>query len=238
VHQGYQNVVAAYALSQPEGGLIPKSATGKQDWDTSLKRQLEFYTWLSSADGAIGGGATNSWNGDYSKYPSGVSTFYDMAYQKPLCIVYMDPPSNKWFGMQVWPVERIAKLYYIMASNGETNSENFKMAKTIVEKWIDWAIDYTFVNKKPVTDSEGYYLDASGKRIMGGANPAVATVDDPGQFWILGGEEWVGQPDTWKGFSSRTTKRPKNGKMARQLTRTTVSGRKLISQLPMRNSTV
>jgi hypothetical protein len=201
-HQAYQNPVAAYALSQPEGGLIPKSATGQQDWNTSLKRQLEFYTWLLTSEGAVGGGATNSWNGDYNKYPAGVSTFYNMAYHE--APVYADPPSNNWFGFQAWSLERVAELYYILASNGDTTSENFKMAKTVISRWVDWALDYTFVNKKPVTDSSGYYLDASGSRILGGANPAVATVSAPGQFYIPSNQEWIGQPDTWNGYSSFT----------------------------------
>lgn len=201
-HQAYQNVVAAYALSQPQGGLIPKSATGQQDWNTSLNRQLEFYTWLLTSEGAVGGGATNSWNGDYQKYPSGVSTFYNMAYQE--APVYLDPPSNNWFGFQTWSLERIAELYYILASNGDTTSDNFKMAKTVIQRWVDWALDYTFVNKKPVTDSAGYYLDASGSRILGGANPVVATTGAPGQFYVPGNQEWVGQPDIWNGFSSFT----------------------------------
>ena len=37
----------------------PATPTGR----TSLTRQLEFYTWLQSAEGAIAGGATNSWDG-------------------------------------------------------------------------------------------------------------------------------------------------------------------------------
>lgn len=74
-HQGYQNVVAAYALSDSDGGLIPSSATAGQDWENSLKRQLEFYTWLQSSEGAIAGGATNSYQGAYKAYPAGTSTF-------------------------------------------------------------------------------------------------------------------------------------------------------------------
>ena len=46
--------------------LTPKSSTGKSDWATSLTRQIEFLTWLQSAEGAIAGGATNSWDGHYA----------------------------------------------------------------------------------------------------------------------------------------------------------------------------
>lgn len=203
MHQGYQNVVAAYALSQQDGGLIPDSPTAQVDWNTSLTRQLEFYTWLQSAEGAIAGGATNSFNGAYEAYPAGTSTFYGMAYDD--APVYHDPPSNNWFGMQAWGVERIAELYYILASNGDTSSQNFQMAKQVVENWIDWSTDYVFVNERPITDSEGYYLDAQNNRILGGNNVQVATTAAQGEFWIPSNLEWQGQPNTWNGFSNHTT---------------------------------
>ncbi|WP_042201000.1 glycoside hydrolase family 48 protein [Paenibacillus camerounensis] len=198
-HQGYQNVVAAYALSDPDGGLVPSSATAGQDWSNSLKRQLEFYTWLQSAEGAIAGGATNSYDGAYKAYPAGTSTFYGMAYDD--APVYHDPPSNNWFGMQAWSVERVAELYYILASSGDTSSENFQMAKQVIENWVDWSSDYAFAGSRPVTDAEGYYLDSAGNRILGGDNPQVATVAAPGEFWIPGNVEWTGQPDTWTSFA-------------------------------------
>lgn len=199
-HQGYQNVVAAYALSDPDSGLIPNSPTAGQDWATSLSRQLEFYTWLQSNEGAIAGGATNSYDGAYKAYPTGTSTFYGMAYDD--APVYHDPPSNNWFGMQAWGVERIAELYYILASSGDTTSENFQMAKQITENWVDWSMDYVFAGSRPVTDSDGYYLDQQGNRVLGGDDPQIATVSAPGEFWIPSNLEWSGKPDTWNGFSN------------------------------------
>ncbi|RUS47809.1 glycoside hydrolase family 48 protein [Cohnella sp. AR92] len=201
-HQAYQNPVTAYALSTAAGGLVPASATAQSDWNTSLTRQLEFYTWLLSSEGGMGGGATNSWNGSYSAYPSGVSQFYGLAYQE--APVYHDPNSNTWFGFQSWPLERVAELYYILASSGDTSSQNFQMAKNIIQKWIDWSIDYVFVDQKPVTDSDGYYLNSSGQRVLGGTNPSIATTSAPGEFWIPSTLEWSGQPDTWNGYSAFT----------------------------------
>lgn len=201
-HQGYQNVVAAYALSDPDSGLIPNSPTAGQDWATSLSRQLEFYTWLQSNEGAIAGGATNSYDGAYKAYPAGTSTFYGMAYDD--APVYHDPPSNNWFGMQAWGVERIAELYYILASGGDTTSENFQMAKQITENWVDWSMDYVFTDSRPVTDSDGYYLDQQGNRVLGGDDPQIATVSAPGEFWIPSNLEWSGKPDIWNGFSNHT----------------------------------
>ncbi|MBB3698905.1 glycoside hydrolase family 9 protein [Flammeovirga yaeyamensis] len=130
-HFGYQNPVAAYALSQVEE-LKPVSANGVRDWTTSLDRQLEFYTWLQSAEGGIAGGATNSWNGDYSAYPAGKSTFYEMAYDENP--VYHDPGSGGWFGWQVWSMERIAELYYI---------NNDPRARDLITKWANWAVKET-----------------------------------------------------------------------------------------------
>ncbi len=125
-HFGYQSPIAAYALSQ-DSGLKVKSSTGATDWDKSLKRQLEFYQWLQSSEGAIAGGATNSINGRYEAIPSGTSTFYGMAYDEDP--VYHDPSSNKWFGMQTWSMQRLAEYLY------KTNDAT---AKKILDKWVSW----------------------------------------------------------------------------------------------------
>lgn len=127
-HQGYQNPFAAWALSTvPE--LTPKAPTAKSDWSTSLTRQLEFLRWLQSTEGGIAGGCTNSWEGRYGTPPAGTPTFYGMAYDwQP---VYHDPPSNNWFGMQCWGMERVAELYY--ASGNAT-------AQELLEKWVAWVV--------------------------------------------------------------------------------------------------
>ena len=137
-HFGYQNPVAAYALSTFDP-LKPVTPNGARDWGTSLDRQLEFYQWLQSDEGAIAGGATNSWNGDYSPYPSGTPTFYDMAYTE--APVYKDPGSNTWFGWQAWSMERMAEYYYIT---------NDSRAAQVLQKWADWV-------KSEVVLSNGTY---------------------------------------------------------------------------------
>lgn len=133
-HAGYQNPMAAYALTN-DSAMAPKSTTGKSDWTTSLSRQLEFYRWLQSSEGAIAGGATNSWEGDYGTPPSGTSTFYGMYYDP--APVYHDPPSNQWFGMQAWSMERVAEYYQ---QTGDAT------AKTVLDKWVTWAMSKTTVN--------------------------------------------------------------------------------------------
>ncbi|MGW0735271.1 glycoside hydrolase family 48 protein [Streptomyces sp. NPDC002851] len=132
-HGGYQNPLAAHALSG-YAPLAPKSASAKADWAASLKRQIEFYRWLQSAEGALAGGATNSWQGHYAEPPAGTPTFYGMAYdEKP---VYHDPPSNQWFGFQAWSMERLAAYYK------ETGDAD---AKAVLDKWVTWALSETTI---------------------------------------------------------------------------------------------
>ncbi|WP_083661105.1 glycoside hydrolase family 48 protein [Actinophytocola xanthii] len=133
-HFGYQNPMAAWVLSNVDA-LEPRSATAVADWDTSFDRQLEFYRWLQSAEGGIAGGATNSWQGRYAQPPAGASTFYGMYYDwQP---VYHDPPSNRWFGMQTWSMQRIAELYYATGN---------AQAGQLLDKWVDWAMANTTVD--------------------------------------------------------------------------------------------
>ncbi|MFI5531798.1 glycoside hydrolase family 48 protein [Kitasatospora sp. NPDC051853] len=133
-HGGYQNPMAAYALVN-DPALAPKSATGKADWATSLTRQVEFVQWLQSSEGAIAGGATNSWEGSYATPPAGTPTFYGMYYDE--APVYHDPPSNQWFGFQTWGLERVAEYYY---ASGDAK------AKAVLDKWVTWALGKTTFN--------------------------------------------------------------------------------------------
>ena len=127
-HFGYQNPVAAWVLST-HTDFIPQSPTAQGDWGTSLQRQMEFYRWLQSAEGAIAGGATNSVNGNYSAHPAGVSTFYGLAYDEDP--VYHDPGSNTWFGWQAWSVERVAEYYYLTGDS---------LAEDILDDWVPWVL--------------------------------------------------------------------------------------------------
>jgi hypothetical protein len=133
-HFGYQNPVAAWALIN-EPALQPDSPTANADWTASLQRQIEFYRWLQSAEGGIAGGATNSWEGAYAEPPAGTATFYGLFYdEKP---VFHDPPSNQWFGFQVWSMQRVAEYYWI---TGDPQVED------LLANWVDWAMANTTVN--------------------------------------------------------------------------------------------
>ncbi len=127
-HGGYQNPLAAYVLAKVPG-FTPASPTGARDWELSLGRQLEFYRWLQSAEGGIAGGASNGGAGRYAAYPSGTHTFYGLGYDPHP--VYHDPPSNSWFGFQVWSMDRVAQYYYV------TGDEH---AKVILERWSAWVV--------------------------------------------------------------------------------------------------
>jgi hypothetical protein len=137
IHEGYQNPLAAFALST-DTNLIPKSPTAKADWATSLTTQLNLYQWLQSAEGGIAGGVTNNWGGNYGdagKPPTGDPTFDGMYYDwEP---EYHNPPSNQWFGYQTWPMERVAEYYYASGN---------AQAKSILDKWVKWAESVTTVN--------------------------------------------------------------------------------------------
>ncbi|GAB3647911.1 glycoside hydrolase family 48 protein [Glycomyces tarimensis] len=131
VHQGYQNVMAAYALSEE---LAPDSPTAAGDWSTSLDTQLEFLEWLqvpagSPGAGAIAGGATNNWQGNYGT-PDSSAEFNGMAYDwQP---VWNDPPSNNWFGFQAWGMDDVATYYY------HTGDQR---AGDLLEPWVAWVLD-------------------------------------------------------------------------------------------------
>jgi hypothetical protein len=127
-HFGYQNPVAAWALSTVPS-FVPDSPTAQSDWTQSLDRQLEFYRWLQSAEGAIAGGATNSWNGSYATPPAGTPTFYGMFYDD--CPVYEDPCSNEWTGFQAWSMQRIAEYIHLVDDPA---------AEELLSNWVDWLI--------------------------------------------------------------------------------------------------
>jgi hypothetical protein len=53
--------------------------------------------------------------------------FYGMAYNE--APVFSDPPSNEWFGFQVWSVQRVAEYYY---ASGDVKAE------VMLDRWVDW----------------------------------------------------------------------------------------------------
>ena len=188
-HEFYQNPLAAYALladSNLNGAM--KSSNATKDYQTSLARQLEFYLWLQASNGPIAGGATNSNRGRYAPYSEGIlnedgstknvsSTFYDMLYvEHP---VYLDPGSNHWIGNQVWALQRLAELYYVVKTDGDNSGVTLSDGTTIeaalekiLDKWVEWSL------------AEGIKLK------------------DDGTYEIAASLDWEGEPDTWTGSAS------------------------------------
>ncbi|MFR2341349.1 MAG: glycoside hydrolase family 48 protein [Ruminococcus sp.] len=122
-HEFYQNPLAAYALAYDTNLSSNMKAQGAvEDFKKSFQTQMEYYLWLLSNDGVIAGGSTNSVNGryeDHSKNVSGTSEFNKMVYvEHP---VYADPGSNHWIGNQVWAVQRLAELYYVVKTQGDAS---------------------------------------------------------------------------------------------------------------------
>jgi hypothetical protein len=174
-HQGYQNPIAAYALSGAFAPMTPKSPNAKRDWAISLQRQLEYYRWLQSKQGAIAGGATNSWKGAYQPPPENAATFYGMPYD--VSPVFLDPPSNEWFGFQVWSLERVAEYYYV---TGDAKAE------AILDRWVSFAMDNT--------------------TLKGADNYAVpATMKWSGQPAVHWNEAAAKDPKTWDNASWNAT---------------------------------
>jgi hypothetical protein len=131
-HGGYQNPLAAWAMSTSgPTAMRPQSPTAGADWATSTTRQLQFIRWLQASNGAIAGGATNSWDGAYAARPN-APQFFGMSYD--VDPVYHDPPSNQWFGFQAWGMSRVAEYYLV---TGDAN------AKTILDGWVQWAVNST-----------------------------------------------------------------------------------------------
>ncbi len=126
-HFGYQNPFTAWVLGNNTSFTKNMSSNAGTDWIKSLKRQIQLYYWLQSNEGAIAGGCTNCYNGDYSQYPAGTVTFFNMVYDS--APVFVEPPSNNWFGFQTWSMERMIQYYF------ESKDQEIK---PLLDKWISW----------------------------------------------------------------------------------------------------
>ncbi len=185
-HQFYQNPLAAYGLlydSEINAGM--KASGADEDYEESLKRQIEMYQWLQSVDGPFAGGCTNSYRGRYEKYPDGYPTFYDMVYTPHP--VYADPGSNHWIGNQVWSTQRLAELYYDVVTNGDKS--NIKPGgldletalDKLLSRWVGWFEENTKFNYK-----------AEDGTVMSYAIPS--NLD-----WGSSDTDYSCAPDTWTG---------------------------------------
>ncbi len=113
IHIGYQNPMAAWALAELPG----LRGDGASDWRDSLARQLAFYAWLQSPEGALAGGAS-----------LGGADFQNLSFDPHP--VFLDPPSNEWFGWQAWAMERL--MQYAAVTKDPA-------ARAVADRWAAWA---------------------------------------------------------------------------------------------------
>ncbi|MEE0320304.1 MAG: glycoside hydrolase family 48 protein [Ruminococcus sp.] len=217
-HEFYQNPLAAYALAYDTNLSSNMKAQGAvEDFKKSFQTQMEYYLWLLSNDGVIAGGSTNSVNGryeDHSKNVSGTSEFNKMVYvEHP---VYADPGSNHWIGNQVWAVQRLAELYYVVKTQGDASGISVggmdltTALETILDKWTGWFLDNSILGKASGTITfEDYYekyhaTDGTGKTKF--EIPDLSTVTDDGtSFSIPSSLIWSGEPNSWTGTYQENT---------------------------------
>ena len=217
-HEFYQNPLAAYALAYDTNLSSNMKAQGAvEDFKKSFQTQMEYYLWLLSNDGVIAGGSTNSVNGryeDHSKNVSGTSEFNKMVYvEHP---VYADPGSNHWIGNQVWAVQRLAELYYVVQTQGDASGITVggmsltQALETILDKWTGWFLDNSILGKASGTITfEDYYekyhaTDGTGKTKF--EIPDLSTVTDDGEsFSIPSSLIWSGEPNSWTGTYQENT---------------------------------
>ena len=214
MHEFYQNPLAAYALLYDKDlNAAMKSTKATQDYTTSLQRQIELYLWLLSDDGVIAGGCTNSWNGRYEgekAKAAGVSTFHDMYYlEHP---VYADPGSNHWIGNQVWAVQRLAELYYLVKTEGDKSNVNIggknleQCLETILDKWTGWFLDNTILGKAKETTTFTAKYEPYDTQESTFTVPVLSSVeDDDTSFSIPSSLIWEGQPNNWNGSYQENT---------------------------------
>ncbi len=218
MHEFYQNPLAAYSLTNYSGsdGLADGmkaqgiNSSAEADFEKSLETQIEFYLWLSSEEGLFAGGATNSVNGRYGAYvdnPSGTATFTagdgTLVYvEEP---VYADPGSNHWIGNQVWSAQRLAELYYVVATGqgedpmiGETGMTLSQCLETVLDKWVAWFVNYTVLGEASGTISGTHDYDTVKDQAY--TVPDLNTVTDDGvNFSIPASVVWDGEPYSWTG---------------------------------------
>lgn len=212
MHEFYQNPLAAYGLLYDNDLNSAMKAQGAtEDYKQSLQNQMELYLWLLSNDGPIAGGCTNSWNGRYEQYPSGQSTFNKMAYvEHP---VYADPGSNHWIGNQVWAVQRLAELYYIVKNGGAASDVNIggmnleQSLELILDKWVGWFLDNSILGTANATKtfSEFYEPYDTEKSEFTVPDLSQGVKDDGKSFSIPSSLIWSGQPNTWTGSYQENT---------------------------------
>lgn len=121
--------------------------------------------------------------------------------------VYADPGSNHWIGNQVWAVQRLAELYYVVKTEGDKSNVNIggmdltTALETILDKWTGWFLDNTILGVAketlpPLNIKYEPYDEKESEFIL----PDLDSVEDDGvSFSIPSSLVWDGQPKNWTG---------------------------------------
>lgn len=148
-HQGYQAPDIAYFMATGGGGYAPQSPSAGDIWLGSLYRQIEMLRWLQSPEGPIAGGVSNSWKGRYETPTDGRQNarFYGMFYT--YAPVWHDPPSNNWFGFQVWGLQRSADLLLEVADKTSALAVEIRPnLEILLDRFINWTLDHATLTEE------------------------------------------------------------------------------------------
>jgi len=213
-HFGYQAPNAAYQMATGGGGHTPLSPTAAGDWLLSLTRQLEMIRWLQTEQGFIAGGVSNSVDGRYLtpltglsapnevNYPRDgreVATFYGMTYT--YSPVWHNPPSNNWFGYQVWGIGRVAELFHTTAGKTSTLALSIQTnLQVILDRWVNCVL----ANCTVASDGSSFSLPSnlswvSSTQVVG-ETTTVANLE--GDFEYLPSLNWPGTSPNYATFWS------------------------------------
>ena len=135
-HFGYQNPLAAWALSNVRRRCKPQSPTAQRRLGQAASTGSSSSTAGCSPPRAPSPVARpTAGTARTPQPPAGTPTFYGMVYDEHP--VYHDPPSQ--------PVVRLPGLVACSGSPSTTTSTGDAQAKALLDKWVPWAIANTTI---------------------------------------------------------------------------------------------
>jgi hypothetical protein len=220
-HIGYQAPNIAYQMATGGGGHAPLSPSAGDIWLGSLYRQLEMLRWLQTSKGLLAGGVSNSIYGRYLQPASWVSapdnmyypqdgrevhTFYGMVYV--YAPVWHDPPSNNWFGFNVWGMGRLAELFHTVSDKTNALAVSIRPnCEIILDRWMGWVLDNVVLNPDntfTLPDTLSWVTDAP----IAGHTTTHANLE--GKYEYLPSMTWpgTGTPDYASFWNASTVPNP------------------------------
>ncbi|MCW2275145.1 hypothetical protein GJ654_10445 [Rhodoblastus acidophilus] len=197
-HQGYQAPNIAYYMATGGGGFIPQSPSAGDIWLGSLYRQLEMIRWLQTEQGPIAGGVSNSMEGRYVVPTDGrqTNTFYGMVYT--YAPVWHDPPSNNWFGFNVWGLGRVAELFHQVTIDTNSLATAIRPnCEVILDRFVQWVLEHVTL------DADGGFtlpdtLNWTSPSAIAGQTTTAANLE--GVYEYLPSLNWPGASPDYSSF--------------------------------------